>query len=180
MMLFSPLMIQACLLRWSSRKIFQEREKKSAILIFVVMFPILLLHFTTLFFLPSQLQKFQGGWSWTCHAPLYSFSSYISKGRPNSSCSAFKTRSITCNESAYSNFSLFIVSPEYWWCLSSFLKYFHLTRIRHFLKQIEAIQFQFKKCGVFLSSFFGQEIFSTMYLFSSLMSKNYFVLEWKD
>ena len=118
------------------------------------MFPILLLHFTTLFFLPPQLQKFQGGWSWTCHAPLYSFSSYISKGRPNSSCSAFKTRSITCNESAYSNFSLFIVSPEYWWCLSSFLKYFHLTRIRHFLKQIEAIQFQFKKCGVFFVFFF--------------------------
>ena len=133
------------------------------------------------FFLPSQLQKFQGGWSWTCHAPLYSFSSYISKGRPNSSCSAFKTRSITCNESAYSNFSLFIVSPEYW-CLSTFLKYFHLTRIRHFLKQIEAIQFQFKKCGVFLSSFFRQEIFSSTYflhwckktiLFFSEKSKKY-------
>ena len=145
------------------------------------MFPILLLHFTTLFFLPSQLQKFQGGWSWTCHAPLYSFSSYISKGRPNSSCSAFKTRSITCNESAYSNFSLFIVSPEYW-CLSTFWKYFHLTRIRHFLKQIEAIQFQFKKCGVFLSSFFRQEIFSSTYflhwckktiLFFSEKSKKY-------
>ena len=145
------------------------------------MFPILLLHFTTLFFLPPQLQKFQGGWSWTRHAPLYSFSSYISKGRPNSSCSAFKTRSITCNESAYSNFSLFIVSPEYW-CLSTFLKYFHLTRIRHFLKQIEAIQFQFKKCGVFLSSFFRQEIFSSTYflhwckktiLFFSEKSKKY-------
>ena len=120
------------------------------------------------FFLPPQLQKFQGGWSWTCHAPLYSFSSYISKGRPNSSCSAFKTRSITCNESAYLNFSLFIVSPEYWWCLSSFLKYFHLTRIRHFLKQIEAIQFQFKKCGVFLSSFFGEEIFSTIIFFTDV------------
>ena len=61
-MLFSPLMIQACLLRWSSRKIFQEREKKIRNTNFCCDVPYIIIAFHySFFFFPLNCKNFRVG-----------------------------------------------------------------------------------------------------------------------